>query len=104
MTGTLNVTPQRLQATAQGFQTSGNKVATLTQQMMDLINNISGIWTGDASAKYQTKFRSLNDDIQRMRRMITEHVTDLNDMAAQYSSAEQQNIDLGNNLATDVIF
>jgi len=104
MTGTLNVTPQQLRSTAQGFQANGNKVSTLTQQMMDLINQINTVWTGDASTKYQTKFKSLNDDIQRMRRMINEHVTDLNDMAAQYSSAEQQNIDLSNNLATDVIF
>jgi len=103
MTGTLKVTPIRLRATAQAFQGNGNKVSTLTQQMMDLINQINSVWTGSASAKYQSKFQQLNEDVQRMRRMINEHVTDLNDMAAQYTSAEQQNVDLSNTLATDVI-
>lgn len=104
ITGTLNVTPQKLRATSQSFKAHGNKVATITQEMMAIINQITPIWSGDASLKYQTKFRSLTDDIQRMIRMINEHVTDLEEMASQYASTEQQNIDVSNTLATDTIF
>ena len=41
--------------------------------------------------------------MDRMFRMIQEHVKDLNDMAQQYITAENANIDLGGSLAGDVI-
>lgn len=104
MNGTLKVTPAKLKSTAASFQSAGNQIKTLTNQMTSTVNSLSGqIWSGDAATKYKTKFHGLNDDIQRMIKMINEHVTDLNDMANAYERAEKANVTSAESLSSDVI-
>ena len=104
MTGTLKVSTQKLISTANQFQGHGNQIKHITQQMTATVNSLSGhIWNGDAANAYKKKFASLQDDINRMVKMINEHVTDLNAMAQQYNTVEQANINLGNSLSGDVI-
>lgn len=103
MNGTLKVTPEKLTAAAQEFQTQGNSVSSLTSEMMNLVTSLSTIWEGEAGQAYITKFKGLEDDIQLMIRMINEHVTDLNEMARQYQDAETTILDEINTLSSDVI-
>lgn len=51
---------------------------------------------------YNKKYK-LSDDIMKMKSMIQEHVTDLNEMAAKYREAENANQDVAASLAGDVI-
>lgn len=104
MNGTLKVTPSKLKSTAASFQTAGNQIKTLTGQMTSTVKSLSGqVWSGDAATKYVNKFNGLNDDIQRMIKMVNEHVQDLNDMANAYEKAEQANITSAETLSSDVI-
>jgi WXG100 family type VII secretion target len=104
MTGTLKVTPQELKNTASSFKSTGDQVKKLTQQMTDLVNSLTGsVWSGDAASAYTKKFKGLQNDITRMQKMINEHVTDLNAMAAEYDKTEKANQALANALAADVI-
>ena len=104
MEGTIKVTPQELKNAAGNLQQGGVNIGNYTQQMTEMISQISGqIWSGDAAENFKNKFSNLNDDIQTMIRMINEHVQDLNDMATQYETAEKTNMDTIASLETDFI-
>lgn len=104
MTGTLKVTPEKLKSTATSFQTTGNQVKNLTEQMTSLVTSLTGnVWSGDAASTYVKKFKGLQNDINRMVKMINEHVTDLQTMAAEYEKTEAANVAAANALSSDVI-
>lgn len=103
MDGIIKVDPQKLISTAEEFSGTGNQVKTLTDNMISIIDSLKSVWEGEAATTYNTKFHQLQDDMDKMNRMIQEHVKDLNEMAQQYITAENTNIDTGNSLAGDVI-
>jgi len=103
MDGFLKVDPQKLISTADEFNTTGGQVKGLTDQMITIIDSLKSAWEGEAATTYNTKFHALQDDMDKMYRMIQEHVKDLNEMAQQYMNAENANIDTGSSLADDVI-
>lgn len=103
MEGILKVTPEQLISTANDFQGKGNQIQTLTNEMVDLAKNLSSVWEGDAASAYINKFTSIEDDIQKMNRMIQEHVSDLTEMARIYQDAEKANIEEASSLSGDII-
>lgn len=103
MEGILKVTPEELQSTAGEFSSKGNSIKGLMDQMMGIVKNLSGSWQGEASATYLRKFQGLQTDIDKMNRMIQEHVQDLNTMAEQYKQAENTNMEQGQGLTDSVI-
>lgn len=103
MEGILKVTPEKLISTADQFEKTGNQVRNLTQEMISLIDSMKSSWEGEAATAYNTKFHQLEDDMERIHGMITEHVNDLQEMAQRYQTAEATNVDAGNALAGDVI-
>ncbi len=103
MEGTILVTPEQLESTASEFASIMTQVQSLANSMTDQVNGLGAKWQGEASTAYIRKFGQLNDDIAKLSAMINEHVSDLNEMAAKYRSAEQANEELSNSLAGDVI-
>lgn len=103
MEGILRVTPQELVNAANEFDGTGAQIQALTQEMMELVNGMKNIWQGQAATAYSTKFTALQDDMDKMHRMIKEHVSDLTEMANVYTQAEQSNEETSNALASDVI-
>lgn len=103
MEGILKVSPEQLRSTASEFSSQGQQISSCTSEMMNIVTGLSSAWEGAASQAYVNKFRALDDDIQRLNRMIQEHVQDLNDMAQAYEQAEQQATDAASTLTSDVI-
>ncbi len=103
MTGSLLVTPEKLISTSEEFNTAMGQVNSLTTSMMDLVHGMSGAWEGEASSAFQNKFNELQDDIQKMSNMIKEHVTDLQQMAKTYQTAEQKSQEISNALSGNVL-
>ncbi len=103
MEGIIKVSPQVLTSTASEFGNQGNQINTLTGEMMNLITGMASTWEGEAATAYITKFRGLEDDIQRMVRMAQEHSQDLQEMARIYSEADMANAEEANSLSADVI-
>lgn len=102
--GILRVTPEKLQATASSFEGTGATVQSLTQQMTSIVSSLSGqIWSGEAASAYVNKFNGLQDDMDRINKMIKEHSTDLIEIAQRFIAAEAANADLANSLSSDVI-
>lgn len=103
MEGIIKVTPEKLISTADEFSAVGSQVQNLTQEMLAVVDSLKSSWEGEAATAYNNKFHMLDDDMQKMHRMIQEHVKDLKDMAQQYQSAENMNIEVSNSLAGDII-
>lgn len=103
MEGIIKVTPEQLQSTSTEFAAKGQTIGTLTTQMTDLVVGLSSVWEGEAATAYVNKFRQLDDDIQKMIRMVQEHSDDLNEMAKVYIDSEIANSEEIENLSGDVI-
>ena len=102
--GTFKVETSRLKSTANSFNNTGNQIKSTTSQMMSIVNSLSGtVWSGDAASKYKKQFGQLQDDINKIVKMINEQVTDLNEMARGYEEAEKQNASMAASLRGDVI-
>ncbi|MBO5303959.1 MAG: WXG100 family type VII secretion target [Lachnospiraceae bacterium] len=100
----IKVDTKKLTSTATAFQSTGNEIAKLTQQMTSTVKALTGnVWSGDAATAYVKKFDGLQDDIQKMSKMINEHVSDLQAIAKQYETSEEANVAVANTLADDVI-
>jgi len=103
MEGMLKVTPEKLIQTSGEFEALGGQMKNLTGEMLSLIDSLSSVWQGEASLAYQGKFKNLSSDMEKLYRMVQEHARDLQEMAAQYQSAESGNTEQGNNLRSGVI-
>ena len=103
MTGNLLVTPEQLRSASGEFSSTNGQVRTITGEMISLVNSLNSVWSGEAADAFKTKFNQLNDDIERIYRMIDEHVKDLQEMAAQYEKAEVESTENANALRGDVI-
>ena len=103
MDGILNVSPEQLTQTASEFSGKASSISALTTEMTSLAAGLASSWEGAASQAYVSKFTGLEDDIQKMIRMIQEHVTDLEEMATNYTNAENQIVEQISSLSSDVI-
>ena len=103
MEGILRVTPEQLESASTEFAAKGTTIGNLTSEMTQLAEGLAAVWEGEASTAYIGKFRQLDDDIQKMVKMIQEHSNDLNEMARVYREAESANQDEIAALAGDVI-
>lgn len=103
MEGTLLVTPAELKSTASTFQGKAGEVKTLHDEMIAKVNALSGSWTGEASDAYKAKFSSLQASMDKINRMIMEHVNDLNTMADEYETAESAATNAANELPNSTL-
>lgn len=103
MTGNLLVTPDKLREAAQVFSEKGSEVKQTTGEMLELVHSLQKTWAGDAGNAYQTKFNSLESSMNAMFKMIQDHADNLQEMARNYESAENANVQTSNSLPSDVL-
>ena len=104
MADLINVTPEKLKATASSFQQAGKDVKKTTSDMLQLVRGISSsIWSGEASSIYLGKFNGLDADIAKMCKMIEEESQHLTTIAQEYQLAEEQNKQVAATLKNNVI-
>ena len=103
MTGTLKVEPAKLKSAASEFSSTSAQIKSATNSMVQTVGQLTGsIWSGDAQSAYNSKFTSLNDEMAKIDKMIQEHVTDLNDMAAAYERGESQAQQIASSLSSEI--
>lgn len=103
MEGILKVTPEKLIQTSGEFATMGNQMKNLTGEMMEQVQGLKSIWQGEAASAYGNKFNSLQSDMDKLYRMVQEHVKDLQEMAVQYQKAEDGSTQQGSGLNANII-
>lgn len=99
----IRVDSAKLIQAAMNFDCQKRTVQTRTNQMIQLVNSLSGKWQGEASNAYRAKFNKLQGDIHQMMAMIEDYVNDLKDVAKLYSTAESTGTSKINQLMDDVI-
>lgn len=100
--GILKVTPEKLTQAATEFSTSGKNINSMTAEMLSIVDSLSSIWQGNAATEYSGRFSGLRDDIERINKIIEEHVNDLNEMALEYQNAEDQSVEDSAGLVSDI--
>lgn len=101
-TGILKVTPEKLNQAASEFSNSGKNINSVTAEMMSIVDSLKAIWQGSAATEYAGRFAGLRDDIERINRIIDEHVNDLNQMALEYQNAEDSSVEESAKLLSDI--
>jgi len=101
--GILKVTPEKLLEASNEFSISGKNISSLTAEMMTIINGLKSVWQGEAANAYTNKFNALSDDIEKLNRIIQEHVTDLSEMARTYEAAEVASEEESAKLMSEVV-
>lgn len=101
--GMIKVTPEKLIQTANEFSASGKTISSLTKEMMNIVNGLKSVWQGSAASAYAGKFNSLSDDIEKINRIVEEHVSDLTEMARTYQAAEDASTQESEKLLSEVI-
>ena len=103
MDATLLVTPEQLQSTASSFSAKATQVKALHDSMIEKVNSLAGSYTGEAAEAYASKFAALRSSMETIHNMIQEHVRDLNAIAEQYTTAENQAKAVANDLPASTL-
>lgn len=101
--GILKVSPEKLLEVANEFSMTGKNISSLTSEMMSIISGLKSVWQGSAANAYTGKFSMLQDDIEKLNRIIQEHVSDLTEMARTYEEAENVSEEESAKLLSEVI-
>ena len=101
--GYVAVDPQELMAASSELTACAAKLNGILNSMLELVRSVTSFWTGEAVAAFLTKFLGLQDDMQKIVRMVQEHADDLSRIAASYLKAEQENVSDFSGLSADVI-
>jgi len=103
MNGNLRVTPEKLTAEAQNFASSSTAVRNNTTEMLNIVKELQGSWAGEAATAYYNKLNGLNDNMEKIHKMINEHSKDLTEMAQGYSAAEKANAQTASSLKENIV-
>lgn len=101
MDGILKVTPEELITSATELSSINSQVSTITTAMLDKIRSITS-WIGEANTAYVAKFDTLEEEMTKIKLMIEEHSTDLTEMARNYQTAEETNIETAAALKSNI--
>lgn len=91
-----------LESDAELFDASANKIQNNTRAMIDLINQTTSVWEGEAQQTYTNRFNALEEDMQRIYQLCEKYHTDLKDIAALYRRMESENIETGQSTKTSI--
>ena len=100
----LKVQPDVLIAKAGELSTEKTVVIGLMDQAKSSINSLTGVWKSESSDEYQGRFKQVYDDIENMLAIVSEYISDLNEVANVYSTAEKAAKGVAEGLPTEGVF
>ena len=103
MANIIKVETGKLRSAASQFSSTSTQIKNATNAMTQAINQLSGaVWSGEAASSYIKQFTGLNDEIQKIDKMLQEHVQDLQDIATEYDRAESENRQTASSLTNNL--
>ena len=103
MEGTLKVTPQQLEATAQGMEKEVSRLLSLAGEMSDIANQLRSGWEGEAATAYINKVNAEKQDVDDCVQKVRKRLGELRQKAQNYAAAESANESTAERLAVDVV-
>ncbi|MCI6896758.1 MAG: WXG100 family type VII secretion target [Gemmiger formicilis] len=97
------VTPEVLQQKSQQIAAEVNKLRGLFSNVQQAVNGTAAYWQGEAGTAHRDAYNSHNEEFNTMLARLQEHVTDLNSIAGNYITFENQIKEIEDALPSDVI-
>lgn len=99
----LKVTPEQLQAKAAVTKDNIGKLTGCFERISSIINRTGNYWIGEAGDLHRKLYTDENDNIQEMFARLSEHPTDLEQIAGTYLNVENEVENIAMELPGDVI-
>jgi WXG100 family type VII secretion target len=100
----LKVQPDVLIAKAGEITTEKTTIMGLMDQAKSDVTSLANDWKSEASDEFQNRFKQIYDDIDNMLAIISEYISDLNESANIYITAEKAAKTAAETLPTDGVF
>jgi WXG100 family type VII secretion target len=84
----LKVQPEALSSKSNEITVEKNNILSTLEQVKSEMNGLVGAWKSPASDEFQLRFKQLYDDMENVIAIINEYVSDLNEAAGIYTTAE----------------
>ncbi len=99
----LKVDPQVMLTKASTVNTQIGNMKKAFEELEASVNNTKNYWIGDAGDAHRAYYTNRKAEIEEIFARLQEHVTDLQQMSAAYSGAEQESEATAEELPSDVI-
>lgn len=99
----LQTDPDLMRQKAIVVQTKINQMKAAFGNLEYAVDRTSIYWFGEAGDVYREAFNEEKENIDTMILRLSEHVRDLQNMAAVYAGVEKEIRDIANDLPSDVI-
>lgn len=99
----LQTDPDLMREKASMVQFKINQMKNAFSSLEYAVDRTKVYWIGEAADVYRTAFHEEKENIETMILRLSEHVADLQKMAAVYAGIEQEAEDIANDLPSDVI-
>ncbi len=99
----LTVTPEVMLQKAASVQKHIRQMQQDFKNLENTVNKTASYWIGEAGDAHREFYESKKEDIETIFARLTEDVTDLQTMSAQYSKTEKVVTEIAQDLPADVI-
>ena len=100
----LKVQPEVLVSKAGELTNEKTTILGLMDQAKAEISSLTGTWISEASNEFQNRFKQTYDDIENVLAIVSEYISDLNESANIYSTAETAAKSAAEGLPTEGVF
>jgi len=83
------------------FATANQNIKTITENVVGIADELTAVWTGEASVAYCNKLRGLRNSMTQIQTKVNNQAQSLTDMATVFEEAERQNVEQSNELKND---
>ena len=90
MAGQIRMSPETMRERANQVRTEGTNFETAINNLQNLINTLQGEWEGQASEKYAAQFADLKPSFTKMRELVDQIGTQLDQTAAATEQLDQE--------------
>lgn len=99
----LKVDPDVMRAKAAAVQGKIKEMQNSFEALENTVRKTQNYWVGEAGDAHRDFFNNTEEERTEIFKRLMEDVTDLNQMAAQYSTTESEVLSLSQELPADVI-
>lgn len=103
LNGSIRVATEELRTAGDAIRTETETIRQSLEEMHNIIRASAGYWEGEGGTICRSSFEEFQSSIQNVTQRLSEHVSDLYEMAGIYEEAEQTNQEIAEELSGDVI-
>ena len=98
---TLRVDPAALSAKVDEMIGNKTTIIQIMDQAKTEITSLAGTWQSTAADEFQNRFKQIYNDIDNMLAIVSEHISDIKEVAQIYTRAESAARSAAEGLPTD---